>query len=471
MNAAARERLVEAYRKLPDYCHIDEAGGMHLHYAYFAAEGEVALRIETDEDIRSFRIHPFRRQIEGRAEGRALTFSAGLREPRTLIVRINALPPLMIVVEAPEAVPAEGDSGVIDAGKFLSDDGDQTANFQRAFAAANGSGRILRVPAGTYAVSQLRITGGRNFALDLRPGCLLKIRPSAHGENEHRHGLWLENCEDIAITGRGVIDHQAYEHYVLGGNNYQDGMADYYTANPSCPWVTQSPLFITGSRRIRVDGLTIRNGRNFNVNCRNCDDVTLRRIKILTPPACTPEYADGINTGSCQNVLIEDCLIASNDDCFASGHYFSTYDARPAQNHRIRRVLGWSLRGSGARLGFYADRDQGDFTFEDCDFVGLTYTSFLIHALRPGPDGQPSRYGTIRVADCACDDAPRLDSLLDARKPGIDRLEVVNLAFHGEPKPGAALIVVSDPENPIRESRFENLRVNGRPLPYLTSPG
>ena len=465
LDGAERERLAAVYRKLPDYCHIYDPAGMHLHYAHAAAEGEAEVRVEVSEDIQSFRIHPLRKEIRGRANGRTLAFSTGNKDPRNFIVRINGLPPLMVIVEDPERDRFDGP--VIEAGAFLTDRTgviDQTEGFQRGLAKAGGSGGTLVVPPGTYLATQLHVKGGRGFGLHLAPGCLIRIKPSARGENEHRHGLWLEDCEDVAVTGRGCIDHQAYEHYALGGNNYQDGMVDYYTANASCPWVTQSPLFITGSRRIRVDGLTIRNGRNFNVNCRNCDDLTLSRIKILTPAACTPEYADGINTGSCRNVLVENCLVASNDDCFASGHYFSTYDSRPSRDHVVRGVLGWSMRGSGARLGFHADRDQGDFTFEDCDFVAMTYSSFLVHPLRAGKGGKPSRYGEIRAINCAFDDAQRLESLLDVQGAGIEKLEVVNLAFHGEPKPGASVIVESDPENPIGEVRLKNLSVDGWPL-------
>ena len=471
MDADARARRAAEYRKLPDYCHIYDEAGMHLHYAHFAASGDATLAIDAGEPIRSFRIHPLRRQIAGQVAGSVLTFQAGPTGPRQFIIRINDLPPLMLAVEAPQAArPQPDDPHVIDASAFLTDatgHTDQTENFHQAFAAVDGTHRTLLVPPGTYRVTQLHVKGGRHFQLHLSPGCRLLVQPSTRGENEHRHGLWLEDCEDVGVVGRGCIDQQAYEHYALGGNLYSHGVVDYYTANALCPWITQSPLFITGSRRVLVDGLVIRNGRNFNVNCRNCDDVTLRNLKILTPPACTPEYADGINTGSCQRVLIEDCLVAANDDCFASGHYFATYDTRASEHHVIRRMLGWNLRASAVRLGFFAAFDQGDFTFEDCDFVGMIYTTLLVHPLQPGPGGAPARYGTIRAVDCAFDDTPRLASLLDARKPEIGSLELVNFTFHGEPRPDAMLLVEGGSAAGISRLRLKNTRVNRRPVTRL----
>jgi len=465
MDAGERQRLADEYRKLPDYCHIYDPACMHLHYAHLGAEGDVQVAVAADEEIRTFLVLPSRRGVGARAEGRVLRFSSGPGDPRYFVVRINDLPPLMVVIDAPEKErPVPGGAGVIDAGLFLSDPTggvDQTPNFERAFAAANGSGKTLLVPAGTYSVSQLHLGHARNFHLYLAAGCLLRVRPSARGENEHRHGLWLQDCEKVSVTGRGCIDHQAYEHYVLGGNNYQHGMMDYHTANEMCPWITQSPLFVTGSRRVRIEGITIRNGRNFNLNCRGCDDVVIRHVKILTPPACTPEYADGINTGSCRGVLIENCLVACNDDSFASGHYFATYDRRASENHIVRGLLGWNLRGSGVRLGFFADHDQGDFTFEGCDFTAITHTSLLVHALRPKADGQLSRYGTIRVVDCSFD-ARRLEFLISVEKAAIGKLELIGVAFEGRPRAGALFSVEGDPAAPIELLLLKNVSCDGR---------
>jgi hypothetical protein len=463
MDEAGRRRLAQAYRALPEYCHIYDAACMHLHYAHLGAVGDLQVEVRAEEEIRSFRILPARRRAAGSSEGAVLRFTVGGRGPRYLIVRVNALPPLMLAVDEPEE-PARG--AVIDAGAFLTDPTgtlDQTPHLGRALAAVSGSGRTLRVPAGTYSIGQLNLRGARDLVLNLAPGCLLRVRPGRPGGNSHSHGLCIEACENVSVTGRGCIDHQAYEHYALAGNDYQHGMVDYYTANDLCPWLTQSPVFISGSRRIRIEGITIRNGRNFNINCRACDDVVVRCVKILTPAACTPEYADGINTGSCRDVLVEDCLVASNDDSFASGHYFASHDRRSARNHVVRGLLGWTLRGSGARLGFHTGHDQGDFTFERCDFLAMTHAGLLVHALRPAPGGRSARYGTIRALDCSFD-AERLELLVAVEKAAMDGFELVDTAFCGTPRPGAVFRVEGDPGDPIGRLLLRNVRVDGSPV-------
>ncbi len=61
----------------------------------------------------------------------------------------------------------------------------------------------------------------------------------------------------------------------------------------------------------------MRNGRNWNYNIVGCDRVALARCKILTPPACVPEFTDGIDVVSTDGLSIDGCFIHGNDDCFA----------------------------------------------------------------------------------------------------------------------------------------------------------
>jgi hypothetical protein len=313
-----------------------------------------------------------------------------------------------------------------------------------------------------YSIEQLHIRQGHDFTIYLAPGCLLKVRASEHGENQHRHGLWLQDCSHLTILGPGGIDHQAYEHYALFHNNYQDGLVDFYTSNELCPWISQSPLFMTGCRNILIDGLVIRNGRNFNINARNCDKLILRHIKILTPPACSPEYADGINTGSCRHVLVEDCLVACNDDCFASGHYFAKWDHRAAADHVIKRMLGWNMRANAVRLGFFAAYDQGDFSFQDCCFVAMPSGSLMVHALRPQANGRVSRYGTIRLSNCTFANTEKLQELFHVEKAAIDKLELKNVYFEGDRLEKARFVVEGDPTSPIDQCILEHVNFNDK---------
>ncbi len=464
MTAEERQRLADAYAKMPSYCHIDDPACMHLHVAHLAAAGDVQIDIHSVEEITECRIHPLEWNIPCLIRNKGLHFKAEQgHQPRYYMVRINRLPPLMVAVDPLEPHLSKDDPAVVDASPYLTDASgsiDQTGGFQQAFVDINGTGKTLYIPPGVYLVDQLCIRAGHDFTIYLAPGCLLKVKCSTNGENIHRHGLWLDQCRNVTISGRGAIDHQAYENYAIYGNNYQHGMIDYFTSNPLCPWITQSPLFLSECRRILIEDITIRNGRNFNINARQCDSLTIRRVKIFTPPACTPEYADGINTGSCRDVWVENCLVACNDDCFASGHYFATYDFRSSGNHQVNGLLGWNMRANAVRLGFFADHDQGDFTFRNCHFLSMPFGTVLIHGLRPRADGSPARYGAIRLIDCCFDNAERLRSLFNVERAGIDSLELKNVTFFGLPNPAATWQIEGDAAAPIRSLRLENVRVN-----------
>jgi hypothetical protein len=465
MDAAERQRLADAYLKLPSYCHIYDPACMHLHFAHLAANDDVNVQVKVGQTIGEFNIYTIKEKIAAKKSDNVLHFTVRRKkEPYYFIIRIDQLPPLMLAIDRLETIRAAS-SSIINANSFLTDatgSMDQTEGMQKAFDAANGTGKILYVPSGVYLIDQLHIVQGHDFTIYLAPGCLFKVRPSAGRENHHRHGLWLQDCRNLTVLGPGGIDQQAYEHYALYQNNYQDGMVDYYTSNELCPWISQSPLFITGSQHILVDGLVIRNGRNFNINARGCDDLTLRRIKILTPPACTPEYADGINTSSCRQVLVEDCLVACNDDCFASGHYFATWDHRASADHIVRRMLGWNMRADAVRLGFYAAFDQGDFTFEECCFVAMPFGSVLIHALRPQAEGKVSRYGTIRLINCTFANAERLKVLFSVDKAAINNLELKDVHFAGKPPDKARFVVEGDPASPIGRLVLDQVKFNGK---------
>jgi len=162
--------------------------------------------------------------------------------------------------------------------------------------------------------------------------------------------------------------------------------------------------------------------------------------------------------------LVDGCLAACNDDCFASGHYFSSYDFRPSRNHTISGMLGWNMRANAVRLGFFTNYDQGDFTFKNCRFLSMPFGSVLIHGLRPRTDGSPARYGVVRFIDCSFDDAERLQSLFTVERAAIDSLELKNITFFGQPNPAAAWQIEGDAAAPIRSLRLKNVLVNSKRL-------
>jgi len=224
---------------------------------------------------------------------------------------------------------------------------------------------------------------------------------------------------------------------------------------------------ITHSQNIVVEGLTVRNGRNFNVNLRRCDNVTLRHCKVLTPPASVPEFTDGYQINSCHDTLLENCFAFCNDDCIAAGHYFYSHDDREMTNTVVRGFVGWNPRANGMRIGFYSHYDLGDFTFEQCDFAGADDSAVLIHPLRDAPEaGRYQRFGVIRFQDCGFDLCERMvTGLLLVDRARIERLEFERVAFDA-PAPAPSLIR-GHPTDKIGKLVLRGVTIGGRPLTDL----
>ena len=101
IDAAACQRIVAGYDKLPAQCRVP-LKFVGLHYAHLAAAGKLQVELTASEPVRNFTIHPKRRAIQAAADGRVLRFTIDQREPRYFIVEVNDLPPCCLIVDPPK---------------------------------------------------------------------------------------------------------------------------------------------------------------------------------------------------------------------------------------------------------------------------------------------------------------------------------------------------------------------------------
>jgi hypothetical protein len=469
-------RIAAAYRQMPPYCWVEERF-VALHYAHAACAGPAEVQVTVlhaaggGDTHPPVRIHPLRRGIAATWQGDTLCFAAEDLQPRYLLVNIGELPLLCILLDPPEVEqPTPGGPGVVNLTAFLGGAADATEAFRLGIRAVDGTGATLYIPAGEYVTGTIHIQQGSNFRLYFQPGAILRTRRGAAGTNEHLHGLWFDRCRDVTLFGRGCLDQQGYEHFALGGNDYKHGMISWEVPNALNPYTTQSPLFVTHCQNILVEGLTLRNGRNFNVNLRRSDNVTLRNCHVLTPPASVPEYTDGYQINACHGTLLENCFAFCNDDCIACGHYFYSHDDREQCDTRVRGFVGWNARANGLRIGFYSHYDLGDYVFENCDFIGADDSAVLIHALRDSHEARRyQRYGLIRFADCGFDLCGRMvTGLLHVDRARIASLEFERVAFDQQ-APAPSLIEGHPQDGGIGRLLLRQVTIGGAPLTDLQS--
>jgi len=226
--------------------------------------------------------------------------------------------------------------------KFGARDGeDASAAIAKAIDACSraGGGRVV-VPKGDYTTGPIRLKSHIDLHLDA--GAILRFSqdPSRYPVVLTRwEGVELRNyspliyatdCEDIAITGEGTLDGQADETHWW--NWKPDAEPRQQTTDRNAllkqndegvpvaqrvygPGHYLRPTFVEPlrSRNILIEGVTIKNAPFWVLHPTLCTNVTIRRVTIIGHGPNT----DGADPESCRDVLIEDCIFDTGDDCIA----------------------------------------------------------------------------------------------------------------------------------------------------------
>jgi hypothetical protein len=487
IDAAAYERIAAANAKVAKW--LDPAAKfVGVHYAHIARPGELNIKLTVSEPIDSFTIHPKRRAVQATVQGNSLRFNVDRREPRYFVIEVNDLPPFCLIVDPPEKdASSPTAANVVNAAKFLADatgKNDQTEGFAKAIAAVNGTGKILYVPAGIYLTDTIKIHNASNLGIYLAAGCLIRTKTSPPGKNVHALGISIDQSKNVRIFGRGYLDQQAYENFGIGGNNYRhrdetdtDPVRTFgdYKAPPA---LSQAAVLIRRSQDIEIDGLTVRNGRNFNYNIIGCDRVALRCCKVLTPPACMPEWSDGIDVVSTDSLTIDGFFAYCNDDCFAWGNVpdygrsIELAQSRELSNCTVRGMVGWNTRANAIRLGWYGNASVvgiRDILFENCDFCGMEASAILLGKLKEDATAaNPPRYGTLKFVNCGFDCQRIHGRPFASRKVRINRLEFENVVFDC---PNKAWIIEGADPGAIGQLVLRNVSVAGKKVTDLKKAG
>ena len=239
------------------------------------------------------------------------------------------------------------DFTLLDYGAVGDGQHDCSEAFKKAVQAcsAAGGGRIV-VPEGTYRTGPIHLRS--RIDLHVAQGATIEFIPEpdrylppvlTHWEGLEFMGysplIYARGQTDIAITGGGTLDGGGNEttwwHWKGGrwgiGKTDEDQkfaraklMQDAENHVPVHKRIYADgaylrPPFIQpfDCERVLIEGVTIRSAPFWLINPVLCRDVTVRRVRCesLGP------NSDGCDPESCRNVLIEDCLFDTGDDCIA----------------------------------------------------------------------------------------------------------------------------------------------------------
>jgi polygalacturonase len=202
-----------------------------------------------------------------------------------------------------------------------------------------GGGHVI-VPKGDYITGPIRLQSHVDLHIDAGATLRFSQDPSRYPLTLTRwEGVELMNyaplisaldCEGVAITGAGTLDGQADETHWWNWKGEKEPRlqsADrnaLFKQNDDAVPVAQRvygsghflrPTFVEPlrCRNILIEGVTIRNAPFWVLHPTLCTNVTIRRVTVL---GHGPNM-DGCDPESCRDVLIEDCVFDTGDDCIA----------------------------------------------------------------------------------------------------------------------------------------------------------
>lgn len=253
---------------------------------------------------------------------------------------------------------------------------------------AEGGGRVV-VPEGAWlVVGPLHLKSNVNLYLAKNAELKFSAAPDDYLPNvlTRFEGVEVMNFsppiyaldqENIAITGPGAVNGQAdfdnwWKWKATGGVDVQKLNTD---AEKGVP--VEQRVFGKGRqlrvnfiqpyrcKNVLIEGITINASPMWLINPVLCENVTVRGVKA---DSHGPNN-DGCNPESCKNVLIENCLFDTGDDCIA------IKSGRNADGRRINRpsenivVRGCRMKDGhgGVTLGSEMSGGIRNVFVEDCD--------------------------------------------------------------------------------------------------------
>lgn len=221
--------------------------------------------------------------------------------------------------------------------------------------------------------------------------------------------IFGNNLENIAITGRGVVDGNGDVWRMVGkdklterewkakkasgGSVSADDRIWFPSAKTRLAFETKrgtailpgqtlkdfeeikdflrpNLLVFTNCKRILLEGVTFQNSPAWCLHPVLCEDLTIRNVF-----AKNPDYAqngDGLDVESCKNVLIEGCTFDVGDDgiCIKSGKdEEGRKRGKPTENVIIRNNVVYKAHG-GFVIGSEMSGGARNIFVYDCSFMG-----------------------------------------------------------------------------------------------------
>jgi polygalacturonase len=340
-----------------------------------------------------------------------------------------------------------------------------TAALQRAIeeCAAAGGG-IVRLRAGIFLTAPITLRS--RITLQLDAGATLlgsadaadyqPAGPEASKTNSLLPLVRAINEVDVAIAGEGAIDGS--------GRGWWEAARAARDAGQPLP-VRPRLVVFTRCRRVRVEGVTLRNSPSFHLVPSQCEDVTIRGIRIFAPP--DSPNTDGIDPMASRNVRISECTIDTGDDNIAikSGAIDPNHPEAAAADITITDCT--FLHGHALSIGSETNGGVRNITAKRCTFKD-TQNGLRIKSYR----GRGGNVEAVSYSDMKMENVspaitfsgyyPNIPEEDEAQPPAqttprYHAITITNLTATGGKVAGQ---IIGLPESPITDLLLENVSIS-----------
>ena len=307
------------------------------------------------------------------------------------------------------------DFGAVGDGKTLN-----TESIAKAISslAARGGGKLV-VPPGIWLTGPIHLQS--NIELHLEAGALIQFSPDfkqyplaifdvkGEKEVESTSPISGDNLENVAITGRGIIDgggdswrpmkkekqtEAQWKALVKSGGVIDERGTTWWPSReameggklvkqlgrpqspkledyePAHQFLRPKLLRLIACRRILLDGVTFQNPPSWTLNPMLCEDFTIRNVTVHN--AWYAQNSDALDLESCRNVVVRGSTFDAGDDgiCLKSGaNERGRRIGVPTENVLIENFIVYHSHG-GFTIGSEMSGGVRNIRVNNCVFMG-----------------------------------------------------------------------------------------------------
>jgi polygalacturonase len=242
---------------------------------------------------------------------------------------------------------------------------------------SNEGGGKIYFPAGDYLTGSLILKD--NTFLELGAGATLygSMDINDYTEEGGMSLIYADGAENIGLAGHGTLN----------------GNGDFYWRGKERPYIRPDRfILLENCRNIRIDGISMLNSPNWNLELRNCDFAWINGISMISDKdspntdGIDPVSTSNVFISNCyfelgddaicpksrgtkptENIVVENCIIKSDDSAIKLG----TRSEAPIRNLVFNNIV---IRDTQYGIAFFA-KDGG--TFQNIRFSNITIESSL----------------------------------------------------------------------------------------------